>query len=93
MILARDIIDMIREYKDDQKVLQYLEGICFSLARLFENKTDDIDWDILEGICDQRYYSLKNGNPIEIDTKTLDNYYNIACSFIEKNAPAIDNAE
>lgn len=84
MILARDIIDMIRKYKDDAAILEYLEGITFSLANIFENKSSIINWYDIASVCDQRYYSLQQGDPIDLDTKILDRNYKIAIKEIKK---------
>lgn len=75
-ILARDIIDMIRKYPNDADVLEYLESFCFSLARMLEQATV-VDWDALNSICDQRYYSLKTTpeNPTPLNVKELDALY------------------
>lgn len=70
-ILARDVIDMIRDYRDDVDALEYLDGICFSVARILEENSV-VEWDRLAGVCDQRYYSLRNGNPVPLDTALLD---------------------
>lgn len=64
-ILARDTIDMIRDYANDANVLEYLDSFCFSLARLFE-ESKLVDWDTLASICDQRYYLLKNEASVAI---------------------------
>ena len=70
-ILARDIIQMIREYKDDANVLEYLESFSASIARIVEDTTV-VNWDDITGICDQRYYSIKQGNPVDLNTELLD---------------------
>jgi hypothetical protein len=69
--LARDIIQMIREYKDDANVLEYLESFSVSIARMVEDTSSAV-WNDIASICDQRYYSLKQGNPIEINVELLD---------------------
>ena len=69
-ILARDMIQMIRENEDNYQELQYLEGFAFSLARGLED-TSVVSWDDIAGICDQRYYSLRNNNPVPLDTELL----------------------
>ena len=57
-ILARDMIQMIREYADNSDVLEeYLDSFAFSLARGLENSSV-VSWDNLASICDQRYYSM-----------------------------------
>lgn len=62
---------MIREYKDDANILEYLESFSFSIARMVED-TVVVDWDDIAGICDQRYYSLKNSNPVDLNVALLD---------------------
>lgn len=69
-ILARDMIDMIRHYSDDADVLEYLESFASSIAQIIENK-DVVNWYDIAGVCDQRYYSLRQGNPIPLDTELL----------------------
>lgn len=70
-ILARDMIQMIRKNIDNPDVLAYLESFAFSLARGLENASV-VSWDDIAGICDQRYYSLKNNNPVPLNTELLD---------------------
>ena len=87
-LLARDMICMIREYKDDQDVLEYMDMFAFSLARgLEEDSIVSWLWDDLSSICDQRYYSLKMNNPIPLDNELLDK-----CErSIQKFLPKYDN--
>lgn len=68
-ILARD---MIHENADNFHALQYLESFAFSLARGLED-TSVVSWDDIAGVCDQRYYSLKNNNPVPLNTELLNN--------------------
>jgi len=70
-ILARDVIQMIREYKDDARALEYLEGFSFSIARLVGG-ADVVNWDDIAGICDQRYFSLNKGEPLDLNDELLD---------------------
>lgn len=69
-ILAREMIHMIRANADDYHTLQYLENSAFSLARGLEDNSV-VSWDDIAGICDQRYYSLKNNNPLPLNTALL----------------------
>ncbi len=69
-ILARDMIDMIRDYQDDADVLEYLESFAFSIARLMESGRA-VNWDNIAGICDQRYYSLKQVDPVPLNVELL----------------------
>ena len=75
-ILARDTIDMIREYVDNADVLEYINSFCFSIARILE-RVSVVDWDLIASICDQRYYSLKNtpDNAMPLDVRKLDELY------------------
>ncbi len=73
-ILARDTIDMIRRSEHNTIVLEYLEGVCFSLARIFETSSA-IEWDTLASICDQRYSSLGSASEIALDVQLLDQLY------------------
>ena len=70
-ILARDMIQMIQQYADNADVLEYLESFAFSLARGLED-TSVVSWDDIAGVCDQRYYSMKNGNPVPLNTSLLE---------------------
>ena len=56
-ILARDMIQMIRENANNSDILEYLDSFAFSLARGLENSSVVL-WDNLASICDQRYYSM-----------------------------------
>ena len=70
-ILARDMIQMICEYADNSDVLEYLDSFAFSLAHGLEDSSV-VSWDDLASICDQRYYSLNNNNPVPLNIKLLD---------------------
>ena len=86
-ILARDTIDMIREYADNPDVLEYIETFTTSLAQILgDNST--VAWLDLAGVCDQRYYSLRQGNPITLNTTVLDAHYTAVLDYIEANRPA-----
>ena len=82
-ILARDMIQMIRENEDNHQVLQYLEGFAFSLARGLED-TSVVSWDGIASICDQRYYSLINNNPVPLNTELLNRCEQSVQSFLPK---------
>ena len=69
-ILARDFMGMVRAYQNDAAVLEYLEGFAFSLARGLQGVAV-VDWDALASICDQRYYSLRQNEPIPLNTALL----------------------
>ena len=56
-ILARDMIQMIRENANNSDILEYLDSFAFSLARGLENSSV-VSWDNLASICDQWYYSM-----------------------------------
>ena len=88
MILARDLIDMIRDFPDDSNTLEYINSFAFSLARIFG--TDSlINWDEIASICDQRYYSLKQGHPIPLDNTTLDALYEKTLGYIANHQPTL----
>lgn len=70
-ILARDMIDMIRDYADNADVLEYLESFTSSIAHIV-GESNVVNWLDIAGICDQRYYSLKQGTPIPLNTRLLD---------------------
>ena len=82
-ILARDMIQMIRKNADNYQELQYLVGFAFSLARGLED-TSVVSWDDIAGICDQRYYSLRNNNPAPLDTELLNRCEQSIQSFLPK---------
>lgn len=82
-ILARDMIQMIREYADSYQELQYLESFAFSLARGLED-TSVVSWDDIAGICDQRYYSLIVNNPVPLNTELLDRCERSIQNFLPK---------
>jgi len=70
-ILARDMIQMIREYRDDDIVLAYLESFACAVGLGINDKTV-VNWLDIAGICDQRYYSLRYGDPVPLNTELLD---------------------
>lgn len=80
-ILARDMIQMIRENVDSYEVLQYLEGFASSLARGLEDRSV-VSWDDIAGVCDQRYYSLKNNSPVPLDIEILNSCEQSIKSFL-----------
>ena len=53
LFIARDIIDMAKDYADDFDALEYLSGFAFSLARLHGDNI--VDWDSIFSILDQAY--------------------------------------
>lgn len=69
-ILARDMIDMIQKYADDADVLAYLESFSSSLVYILED-VSTVDWADLAGVCDQRYYSIRQGTPTPLNTDIL----------------------
>jgi hypothetical protein len=69
-ILVRDMIDMIRDYQDNADVLEYIESFASSIARIIESDRA-VNWDNIAGICDQRYYSLKQGDPVLLNVVLL----------------------
>ncbi len=83
--LARDIIDMIREYKDDANVLEYLERFSTSISRLVGSDAI-VNWDDITGICDQRYYSIRQGEPIDLNIELLDQCERMISVFLPKSS-------
>ena len=77
------MIQMIRKNADNYQELQYLEGFAFSFARGLED-TSVVSWDDIAGICDQRYYSLRNNNPVPLDTELLNRCEQSIQSFLPK---------
>ena len=69
-VLARDMIQMIRENADNSDILEYLDGFAFSLARGLDDSSV-VSWDDLASICDQRYYSLNNNKPVPLNVELL----------------------
>lgn len=64
------MIDMIRDYADNADVLESLDSFAFALARGLEDSSV-VSWDDIAGICDQRYYSMRNNDPVPLDTALL----------------------
>jgi hypothetical protein len=91
-IMARDMIDMIRDNSENADILEYLNSFAFSLARIFENDSP-INWDELASICDQRYYSLKSGEPLPLDVSALNTLYEHILSYIEKHQQVLPTQE
>ena len=73
---------MIREYVDDSDVLEYLESFASSIARVLEN-VSTVNWDEIAGVCDQRYYSLKQNSPIPMNASLIDPIYKKCVDIIE----------
>ena len=71
-ILARDMIQMIRSNPDNVSILEYLESFAFALARGLED-TSVVSWDDIAGVCDQRYFSIKQSEPMPLNIGLLDN--------------------
>ncbi|MDB5168581.1 MAG: hypothetical protein JWO55_839 [Candidatus Saccharibacteria bacterium] len=69
-ILARDMIDMIQKYADNPDILAYLESFSSSLVYILEG-VSTVNWADLAGVCDQRYYSLKHGTPLPLNSDML----------------------
>lgn len=65
------MINMIRHYPDDADVLEYLESFTSSIALMLDDK-NIVNWYDIAGVCDQRYYSLNQGNPIPLNAALLD---------------------
>ncbi len=57
LLIARDIIDMARDYAGDYDVLEYLSNICFNLGQMHDgdDATCPVDWDGLFSILDEAY--------------------------------------
>jgi hypothetical protein len=70
-ILARDIIDMAREYSDDTNALECISSMCFSLFMIYENNST-IDWHELFSTYDQRYYRLQNNSSSNPETPSIE---------------------
>lgn len=73
---------MIRKYGDDSDVLEYLESFMSSIARILEDE-NTVNWDDIAGVCDQRYYSLKQNTPIPLNNSILDPIYTNSVEIIE----------
>lgn len=65
-ILAREIITLASEYRNNASVLESISEICFTLDRLFQeigsDKMSEVDWKTLFDEYDKRYYALAQGN-------------------------------
>lgn len=53
LFIARDVIDMAKDYAEDYYVLEYLSDFAFNLARLYEDSA--VDWDSIFSVLDQAY--------------------------------------
>lgn len=84
-ILARDMIQMIREYKDNANVLEYIESFASSVARLVES-AEVTNWEDIAGVCDQRYYSLNHGTAIDLNADLLDRCERSLSTFLPTEA-------
>lgn len=73
-ILARDMIDMIRDYRTDADALEYLDSFAFSLA-MIAGEDSAVDWHKISSVCDQAWYGMKQGEAVDVDMKTLDTLY------------------
>lgn len=81
-LLACNMIDMIRDYSDDADILEYADSLCFSIARILEDKSV-VSWDDISSVCDQAWYAMKQGDAVDVDRVTLDKLYNIYVKKIE----------
>ena len=73
-LLACNTIDMIRDYSDDADILEYADSLCFSIARILEEKSVVV-WDDISSVCDQAWYAMKQGDAVEIDRNKLNALY------------------
>lgn len=62
---------MTYKYVNDAAVLAYLESFAVSIGHMLGEKSI-VDWYNIAGVCDQRYYSLNQGDPIPLNTELLD---------------------
>ena len=65
---------MIRDYSNNADILEYADSLCFSIARILEDKSV-VAWDDISGMCDQAWYAMKQGDAVEIDHSRLDTLY------------------
>ena len=83
-ILARDIIDMARDYSEDPEVLEYISRMCFTLFMLFEDDPNKaIDWHELFSVYDKKYYDLKIRGESNVDEAVVDRIRRQAVKTIE----------
>lgn len=69
LILARDIIDMAREYSDDCRVLEYLQDFAFCIARMTDgDKNNIVDWDTIHSVLDQAWHNNDPRAITQLDT-------------------------
>lgn len=85
-IIAREIMDLGKEYSTDPSVLESLSEICFTFSRFLETvgrpEESVVDWDKIFSIYDQAYTHLNKGqSPINV---TLEKEYRKAADVINK---------
>lgn len=82
-MLARDIIDMSRDFPDNYEIAAHLSDMCFSLSLIFRNDPSVIiDWDELAGILDKREYQLHRNEKPVIDEAALEKIWRKADGII-----------
>ncbi len=86
-ILARDIIDMVREYNNDANVLEYISNFCFQLDLITEEAgiaDKNINWNDIFSFYDQKYYNLSQNNKSKIDETVVNKIYDYAVKKISE---------
>lgn len=86
-VLARDMIDMARDYERDTDVLEYVSRMCFTLFMLFEKDPNHtIDWHGIYRVYDQKYYDLKADGSTTADEASIEKIYTKAIQIIESHS-------
>ena len=65
-IIAREIMDLGKEYSTDTSILESLSEICFTFGRFLEatdqSEKSMVDWDAIFSAYDQAYTRLNKGH-------------------------------
>ncbi|OGL22351.1 hypothetical protein A2707_03425 [Candidatus Saccharibacteria bacterium RIFCSPHIGHO2_01_FULL_45_15] len=69
LILARDIIDMAREYSDDHDALEYLRDFTFCIARMTDGgEKEVVDWNTIHAALDQAWHNNDSRAITQLDS-------------------------
>lgn len=85
-VIAREIIDLYRSLNSNTDVAEYLDVICFAMARLLNEQEAVIDWDALAATFDTLAKLEYTGA-----TKDLNHFYHKAVSIIKNHSKTTDS--